>query len=131
MTDGQMGPVHAAPGPTGGGTRRSLPGGGAPGARARPPSGTSDVGSVDRASWLRLATLLNGSAPLEPIADVGHDDLELLSFRAVAKLLHCQGDRVADLVATGAIKSVPVGRGLRRVPRWALREYQLSLVGAR
>jgi excisionase family DNA binding protein len=75
--------------------------------------------------------LLNGSAPVEPIAGADRDDLELLSFRDVAKLLHCHRDRVADLVATGALKSVPVGRGLRRVPRWALREYQLSLVGAR
>lgn len=65
------------------------------------------------------------------IADPSTDDLELLSFRDVAKLLHCHRERVAELVATGALKSVPVGRGLRRVPRWALREFQLALVGAR
>lgn len=59
------------------------------------------------------------------------DDLELLSFRGVASLLHCHRDAVADLVASGRLASVPVGRGLRRVPRWALRQYQQALVGSR
>ena len=65
------------------------------------------------------------------IKDASIDDLELLSFRDIAKLLHCHRERIAELVATGALKSVPIGRGLRRVPRWALREYQSGLVGAR
>jgi excisionase family DNA binding protein len=65
------------------------------------------------------------------ITDPRVDDLELLSFRDVAKLLHCHRERVAELVATGELKSVPVGRRLRRVPRWALREYQRGLVGTR
>jgi excisionase family DNA binding protein len=66
-----------------------------------------------------------------PAAPAPVDDLELLSFRDVAKLLHCHRDAVAHLVATGRVKSVPVGRGLRRVPRWALRDYQASRTGAR
>lgn len=61
------------------------------------------------------------------------DDLELLSFRDVAKLMRCRRETVARLAATGRLRTVPAPselgrRGARRlVPRWAVRELQQRL----
>jgi excisionase family DNA binding protein len=52
-----------------------------------------------------------------------HDPAELLSGSEVARLLHRDKQEVLDLIASGAIPSLWTGK-VRRVPRWALIEWQ-------
>jgi excisionase family DNA binding protein len=58
----------------------------------------------------------------------GHDPAELLSGSQVARLLHRDKQEVLDLIASGAIPSLWTGK-VRRVPRWALIEWQRRQVG--
>ena len=57
------------------------------------------------------------------------DDLELLSFRAVARLLHRHHGRVTEMVRTRQLLSVQDDRGRVFVPRWAIRRWQEEQAG--
>lgn len=56
------------------------------------------------------------------------DPAELLSGRQVAAILHIEKQKVLDWIADGTIPSLPLG-GRRRVPRWALIEWQRERLG--
>jgi hypothetical protein len=57
------------------------------------------------------------------------DDLELLSFRAVARLLHRHHGRVTEMVRKRQLLVVEDDRGRVFVPRWAIRRWQEEQAG--
>lgn len=56
------------------------------------------------------------------------DPAELLSGSQVAVILHVDKQKALDWIADGTIPSVTIGSN-RRVPRWALIEWQRDRLG--
>jgi excisionase family DNA binding protein len=52
------------------------------------------------------------------------DDLELLSARQVADVLHVHRSRVLAMMADGTMPSIQTSDRRRKIPRWALRDWQ-------
>ena len=62
--------------------------------------------------------------PRRPEVARGADDLELLSARQVADILHVHRSRVLAMMADGTLPSLQTSDRRRKIPRWALREWQ-------
>src|SRR5207244_9345173 len=70
---------------------------------------------------------VDGVAPTpqrQPEVARAADDLELLSARQVADILHVHRSRVLAMMTDGTMPSLQTSDRRRKIPRWALREWQ-------